>query len=144
MLLYTNIYFFGVCFVFHSKKCVFIIFMSIFDKVSNFRNRILVKWKPKLVIKIVSGTVWPSSTLEFEIEADANLLGKRGSIKVNKQGYYKRVVINAGSKTKCKNTILCRCLSTHSHFSFLLCEKYGGWRKQTTESIRCFKSGNKV
>ena len=32
--------------------CVFIIFISFFDKVSNFRNRILTNQTPELVIKI--------------------------------------------------------------------------------------------
>ena len=35
---------------FSSKKCVFIIFISFFDEVSNFRNRMLTIQKPELVI----------------------------------------------------------------------------------------------
>ena len=36
--------------VFHHKICVFIIFISFFDKVSNFRNRILTNKKCELVV----------------------------------------------------------------------------------------------
>ena len=32
---------------FHQKMCVFIIFISFFDEVSNFRNRILTNQKPE-------------------------------------------------------------------------------------------------
>ena len=35
---------------FHQKICVFIIFISFFDEVSNFSNRILTNQKPKFVI----------------------------------------------------------------------------------------------
>ena len=37
-------------FVFHHKICVFIIFISFFDEVSNFRNRILTKQKRELIV----------------------------------------------------------------------------------------------
>ena len=37
------------CFVFHHKICVFIIFISFSDKVSNFRNKILTNQKRELV-----------------------------------------------------------------------------------------------
>ena len=43
-------------FVFHHKICVFIIFISFFDEVSNFRNRILTNQKWEYVIPAVSGT----------------------------------------------------------------------------------------
>ena len=36
--------------VFHHKICVFIIFISFFDKVSNFRNRILTNQKRELMV----------------------------------------------------------------------------------------------
>ena len=46
MLSYTFLAFFFVFFfVFHYKICVFIIFISFFDEVSNFRNRILTNQK---------------------------------------------------------------------------------------------------
>ena len=51
MLLNAFMYFFGIFFVvFHPKICVFIIFISFSDKVSNFRNRILTNQKRELVI----------------------------------------------------------------------------------------------
>ena len=37
-------------FVFHHKICVFIIFISFFDEVTNFRNRILTNQKHELVV----------------------------------------------------------------------------------------------
>ena len=37
--------------VFHQKICVFIIFISFFDEVSNFRNKILTNLKPELMIR---------------------------------------------------------------------------------------------
>ena len=37
--------------VFHQKICVFIIFISFSDKVSNFRNKILTNLKPELMIR---------------------------------------------------------------------------------------------
>ena len=44
--------------VFHLKNCVFFfIFISIFNKVSNFRTRILTNQKPEFGIKFFSGTV---------------------------------------------------------------------------------------
>ena len=36
---------------FHRKMCVFIISISLFDEVSNFRNRILISQNPKFVTK---------------------------------------------------------------------------------------------
>ena len=46
------IYIFGIFLLFFIKKnCVFIIFVSFFDKVSNFRNGILTNQKPGLVIR---------------------------------------------------------------------------------------------
>ena len=51
MLFNTFMYFFGIFFfVFHHKICVFIIFISFSDKVSNFRNRILTNQKRELVV----------------------------------------------------------------------------------------------
>ena len=47
MLSYTFRHFFAV---FHHKICVFIIFISFFDKVSNFRNSILTNQKRELVV----------------------------------------------------------------------------------------------
>ena len=47
MLLCTFLAFFVV---FHHKTCVFIILISFFDKVSNFRNRILTNQKRELVV----------------------------------------------------------------------------------------------
>ena len=53
--LYLHIYFpwhfCCCCCCFSSKTCVFIIFISFFDKASNFRNRILTNQKPESVIK---------------------------------------------------------------------------------------------
>ena len=54
MLLYVYIYFFGIFCCFHQKKLCFvicIIFISFFDEVSNFRNRILTNQKPELTIR---------------------------------------------------------------------------------------------
>ena len=48
MFKYTSLGFF-CCF--SSKKCVFIIFISFFDKLSNFCNRILANQKPKSLKK---------------------------------------------------------------------------------------------
>ena len=48
MLLYVYIYFIGIFVVFHNKICVFIIFISFFDK--DFRNRILANQKHELVV----------------------------------------------------------------------------------------------
>ena len=52
MLLNSFMYFlaFFVVAVFHHKICVFIIFNSFSDKVSNFRNRILTNRKRELVV----------------------------------------------------------------------------------------------
>ena len=53
MLFNAFIYFFGFFFVvvvFHHKICVFIIFISFFDEVSNFRNSILTNQKRELVV----------------------------------------------------------------------------------------------
>ena len=50
MQLSIYIYIFGIfVVVFHQKICVFIMFISFFDEVSNFHNRILTKQKPELV-----------------------------------------------------------------------------------------------
>ena len=55
MLLYTFLAFFAV---FYHKMCVFIIFVSFFDEVSNFLNMILTNQKRELVgFPVVSGTV---------------------------------------------------------------------------------------
>ena len=51
MLLNTFMYFFGIFFVVsHQKNCVFIIFISFSDKVSNFYNGILSNQKRELVV----------------------------------------------------------------------------------------------
>ena len=39
-----------VCFFFHHKICVFIIFISFFNEVSNFRKRMLTNQKHELVV----------------------------------------------------------------------------------------------
>ena len=44
--------FFSYFFSFHHEICVFIIFISFFDEVANFQNRILTSQKQKLVIRI--------------------------------------------------------------------------------------------
>ena len=51
--------------VFHHKICVFIIYISFFDKVLNFRNRVLTNQRHELVIKIVSGTAYLRSWSTF-------------------------------------------------------------------------------
>ena len=52
-LLFVYLYFLGIFFLFFAKKkCVFIIFIPFFDKVSNFRNRMLTSQKPEQVIRI--------------------------------------------------------------------------------------------
>ena len=51
MLLYVFLYFLALFDVFHHKVCVVIIFISFFDKVSNFHNRILTNQKQELVIR---------------------------------------------------------------------------------------------
>ena len=50
MFTYTFLAYFVVVVVFQQNICVFIIFISFFDKVSNLRNRILTNQKPKLEI----------------------------------------------------------------------------------------------
>ena len=45
-------FFFLLFFSFHHEICVFIIFISFFDEVANFQNRILTSQKQKLVIRI--------------------------------------------------------------------------------------------
>ena len=53
MLLNAFIYFFSIFFVvvvFHRKICVFIIFISFFDEVSSFCNKILTNQKHELLI----------------------------------------------------------------------------------------------
>ena len=50
MLLYISIYFLGIFFLFFIKKIAFI-FISFFDAVSNFCNRILSNQKLEYVIK---------------------------------------------------------------------------------------------
>ena len=50
MLLYVYIYFFDIFCYFHHKICVFIIFISFLDKVTNFRNRILTSQKRELMV----------------------------------------------------------------------------------------------
>ena len=59
LTLYTFLAFFVGVFVvvFYQKFCGFIIFISLFDEVLNFGNRILTNQKPELVIEIVSGIV---------------------------------------------------------------------------------------
>ena len=42
---------FFVDFLFHQKSCAFVIFISFFDELSNFRNRILTNQTPKLVVR---------------------------------------------------------------------------------------------
>ena len=53
LTLYTFLAFFVVVFVvvFYQKFCGFIIFISLFDEVLNFGNRILTNQKPELVIR---------------------------------------------------------------------------------------------
>ena len=46
-----HILFWHFLFVFHQSNCIFIIFISFFDTVSNFRNRILTNQKPELVTR---------------------------------------------------------------------------------------------
>ena len=41
----------GIVFLLFVKKLCFIIFISLFDKVSNLRNKVLTNQKPKLLIK---------------------------------------------------------------------------------------------
>ena len=48
---YTYATFFVVVVVFHKKFCVFIIFISFSDDVSNFCNKILTNLKPELMIR---------------------------------------------------------------------------------------------
>ena len=50
MFLNVFIYFLTFFAFFHHKICVFIIFVSFFDKVSNFRNSILTNQKRELVV----------------------------------------------------------------------------------------------
>ena len=53
--LYFHLLFWQFFAVFYLKICVFIIFISFFDEVSNFRNRILTYQKRELV---VSNCLW--------------------------------------------------------------------------------------
>ena len=47
---YLMLFKFALFFVLHHKICVFIIFISFFDELSNFCNRILTNQKRKLVV----------------------------------------------------------------------------------------------
>ena len=51
MLLYVYIHFFGILLLFFIKKFLFLSFSFLFEKASNFSNRILTNQKPELVIK---------------------------------------------------------------------------------------------
>ena len=48
---YATLCFFMLFVVFYHKICVVIVFISFFDEVSNFRNRILTNQKQELVIR---------------------------------------------------------------------------------------------
>ena len=50
-ILYAFFYFFKFFDVFHYKICVFIISTSFFDRISNFRNRILTNQKQVLLVR---------------------------------------------------------------------------------------------
>ena len=72
--------------LFSSKNCVFIIFISFFDEVSSFRNRILTNQKPELVIRncqwlfvrISSQTKWSGVIFSWKPQHDKHL-GKANS-----------------------------------------------------------------
>ena len=67
--------------LFSSKNCVFIIFISFFDEVSSFRNRILTNQKPELVIRncqwlfvrISSQTKWSGVIFSWKPQHDKHL-----------------------------------------------------------------------
>ena len=73
-------------FVFFHQKIVFIIFISFFDEVSSFRNRILTNQKPELVIRncqwlfvrISSQTKWSGVIFSWKPQHDKHL-GKANS-----------------------------------------------------------------
>ena len=53
--------------------CFFIIFMSFFDEVSNFLNRLLTNQKQKFVIRIVSGSVCAQKPFLCPVKISENL-----------------------------------------------------------------------
>ena len=61
------LFFFFAVAVSHHKICVFIILISFFDKVSNFRNSIWTNQERELVVCTnVIGTVWWSEILKIK------------------------------------------------------------------------------
>ena len=50
-ILCLHMFFWQLFYCFSSKNCAFIIFMTFFDEVSNFRSRILTIHKPESIIR---------------------------------------------------------------------------------------------
>ena len=50
-------------FVSYQKICVFVIFISFSDEVSNFRNTILTNLKPELMINVLNQREWYDNKL---------------------------------------------------------------------------------
>ena len=70
MLIHIYIYFLGIFLLFFIKKCVFIIFISFSDEVSNFHKSILISQKLKLVIRNCQRNYMKSSNSLAEISQD--------------------------------------------------------------------------